>query len=104
MPYRELLIVGVWSNHIDGESFYEGLRAKILVGKISPSLAHISDRFARSPISKFVKRLVGSYSRRLCWCFCLPSSCHRHSHQIDSPGLLFFLRRGLEKMENLHVI
>jgi sugar transferase (PEP-CTERM system associated) len=59
-PYRELLdckMRGI--NIIDGESFYERITGKVLVEKINPSWLIFSEGFAKSKISRIMKRLLG---------------------------------------------
>jgi sugar transferase (PEP-CTERM system associated) len=59
-PYKELLKCRVRGiNIIDGESFYERIAGKLLVEKINPSWLIFSDGFVKSPVSRFVKRVVG---------------------------------------------
>ena len=60
MPFKELLNCKVRGiSIIDGESFYERVTGKLLVEKINPSWLIFSDGFVKSPVAKFVKRLVG---------------------------------------------
>jgi sugar transferase (PEP-CTERM system associated) len=61
-PYKELLkckLRGI--NIIDGESFYERITGKLLIEKIKPSWLIFSDGFAKSKISRAIKRLVGLF-------------------------------------------
>jgi len=60
MPYTELLNCKVRGiSIIDGESFYERITGKLLVEKINPSWLIFSDGFVKTPVSKFIKRVVG---------------------------------------------
>lgn len=60
MPYKELLNCKVRGfSIIDGESFYERIAGKVLVEKINPSWLIFSEGFVKSPVAKFVKRVVG---------------------------------------------
>lgn len=60
MPYKELLNCKVRGiNIIDGESFFERITGKLLVDRITPSWLIFSDGFVKSPLTKFLKRIVG---------------------------------------------
>ena len=60
MPFRELLNCKLKGISItDGESFYERITGKLLVEKITPSWLIFSDGFAKSRLSKVVKRVTG---------------------------------------------
>jgi FlaA1/EpsC-like NDP-sugar epimerase len=62
MPFKELLNCKVKGfSIIDGESFYERITGKVLVEKINPSWLIFSDGFVKSPVAKYVKRLVGLF-------------------------------------------
>ena len=73
MPYTELLnckMRGV--SIIDGESFYERITGKLLVERINPSWLIFSDGFVKSPVARFIKRIVGFVLSSLMFIFLSP--------------------------------
>ena len=106
MPYNELLKCKMKRfSIIDGESFYERITGKLLIERIKPSWLIFSEGFVKSPVAKFVKRLIGLVLSSIMLTLLSPLMLIVSiAIKLDSKGPVFFSQKRVGEGEKIFEI